>query len=261
MHFDVSELAAFYATPLGRIARQVVSAEIRAAWPTAARERLLGLGHATPYLRPYLADAERVVALMPAAEGILHWPKEGPNLTAMAYEDSLPLPDNSVDKVLLVHVLEAARDPRDVLREVWRVLMPTGRALAIAPYRSGAWARSDRTPMGLGRPFSRSQLAALMEDAGLEPIATRRFLFVPPTRRRFVLRSAGAFERIGRTAAPRFAGLVAVEGRKVVVRGRVATERRPAKIFVPALGAPQPATFAPAPRHCGGAQRPCGRSA
>lgn len=235
MHFDVTELAQFYQTPLGRLARQIVSAEIRAVWPEARRERLVGLGHATPYLRSYLAEAERVVALMPASEGILHWPKEGPNVTALTFEDALPLPDNSVDKVLLIHMLESASDPRDVLREVWRVLVPTGRALAVVPYRSGAWARSDHTPMGLGRPFSRSQLAALMTDVWLEPTDVRRFLYVPPTRRRFVLGSAGAIERIGRRVLPGFAGMLAIEAQKTVVRGIPVKERRAAKIFVPSL--------------------------
>lgn len=248
MHLDVSELAAFYLTPLGRIARQIVSAEVRAVWPTAAREVLVGLGHATPYLRTYLGEAERVIALMPAAEGILHWPREGPNVTAMTHDDALPLPDNSVDKVLIVHLLESARDPREVLREAWRVLVPTGRVLALVPYRSGAWARSDHTPMGLGRPFSRSQLCALMADVGLEPTAVRRFLFLPPTRRRFVLGSAAAWERVGRAVLPRFAGMLAVESQKTLVRGIPVKERRTAKIFVPTLSpSPQPATFAPAP--------------
>lgn len=57
MHLDVSELAQFYLTPLGRIVRQIISSEIRAVWPTLRRERLVGLGHATPYLRPYLSEA------------------------------------------------------------------------------------------------------------------------------------------------------------------------------------------------------------
>ncbi|WP_420393433.1 methyltransferase domain-containing protein [Acuticoccus sp.] len=239
MHLDVSELAAFYLTPLGRIARQIISSEVRALWPTTTAERVVGLGHATPYLRPFLGEAERVVALMPASEGVLHWPPEGPNLTSLTYEDALPLPDNSVDKVLIIHLLETAKDPHEVLREVWRVLVPTGRALAIVPYRSGAWARADQTPMGLGRPFSRFQLGQLLEGAWLEPVEMRRCLYVPPTSRRFVLGSASAWERLGRRVVPRFAGVVAIEAQKTVMRGIPARPRK-LKDLVPAL-APKPA--------------------
>ncbi|WP_108658894.1 class I SAM-dependent methyltransferase [Acuticoccus kandeliae] len=245
MHLDVSELRGFYKTPLGRIARQIVSAELRAAWPSVKGERVVGIGHTTPYLRPLLGEADRVVALMPAAEGVLHWPSEGPNVTALANEDSLPLPDNSVDKILLIHVLETAKDPFAVLREAWRILVPSGLLFAVVPYRSGAWARADHTPMGLGRPFSRFQLCELMESAWLDPIAVRRFLFVPPSRRRFVLGSASVWERLGRKAMPSFAGMLGIEAQKTLVRGiPVNKPTRGLKIFAPALApVPKPASY------------------
>lgn len=235
MHLDVSELSAFYQSDLGRIAQGIVAAEIAAVWPHARAERVVGLGHATPYLAPFVADAERVIAVMPAAQGVMHWPRDGPNLACLAYEDRLPLPDNSVEKVLLVHLLEATRDPEDLLREVWRVLMPTGRVIVIVPYRAGAWARADHTPMGSGRPFSRAQLALLMENAWLEPVTTRRCLYVPPVTRRMVLRSANAWERLGGRIVPRFAGLVLLEARKML--SRTIPERKASlRDLVPALG-------------------------
>jgi SAM-dependent methyltransferase len=262
MHLDVTELRAFYQTPLGRIARQIVSAEIRSVWPSAAGDRVVGIGHPLPYLRPYMQDAERVVALMPAASGVVHWPREGPNLTALTFEDELPLPDSSVDKLLLIHLLESARDPFAVLREAWRVLMPKGRILVIVPYRTGAWARADHTPMGLGRPFSRFQLSHLLESAWLEPTQVRHVLYVPPSRRRFILGSAGAWERVGRRVAPRLAGLLAIEAEKTVVRGL--TVHKPARgirIFVPGLApAPKPAAMEgnarPVPRVANDARPP-----
>lgn len=245
MHLDVTELRAFYETPLGRIARQIVSAEIRSVWPSVKGDRLVGLGHATPFLRPYLPEAERVLAIMPAAGGVIHWPREGPNVTALAYEDELPLPDNSVDRLLLVHVLESARDPFGVLREAWRVLVPSGRILVIVPCRTGPWARADHTPMGLGRPYSRFQLCHLLESAWLEPTTVRRVLFVPPTHRRFVLGSAGAWERLGRRFTPGLAGLLVIEAQKTLVRGLPVKEPRGLKIFVPGLApAPRPAAWA-----------------
>jgi SAM-dependent methyltransferase len=245
MHLDVTELRAFYKTPLGRIARQIVSAEIRSVWPKMDGERLVGLGHTTPFLRPYMADAERVLAMMPSAGGVHHWPREGPNVTALAQEDELPLPDNSVDRLLLVHVLESARDPFAVLREAWRVLVPAGRILVIVPCRTGPWAQADHTPMGLGRPYSRFQLCQLLESAWLEPKDVRRVLFVPPSRRRFLLGSASAFERFGRRFAPGLAGLLLVEAQKTLVRGLPVKEQRGLKLFVPGLApVPKPAALA-----------------
>ena len=247
MQLDVSELRDFYLTPLGRIARQIVSAELRSIWPTASAEHFVGLGHATPYLRPYLGEAERVIALMPAAEGVLHWPPEGPNLTALTFEEDLPLADNSVDKLLLIHLLEATRDPSGLLEEVWRVLIPTGRVVVVVPYRSGAWARADHTPFGIGRPFSRFQLTQLLEKASLSPLQTRRFLSMPPSNRRIILGSTRGWERLGRRLLPRFAGLLAIEAEKVMVRGiQIPTKARSLKLKVPGLApapAPKPATY------------------
>ncbi|RAH98153.1 methyltransferase type 11 [Acuticoccus sediminis] len=241
MHLDAAELSAFYVTPLGRIARQIVTAEVRALWPDVRAERVVGLGHATPYLRPFIGEAERVIAVMPAAEGVMHWPPDGANLTALAYEDRLPLPDNSIDKLLIVHLLEATKDPLEVLREAWRVLVPSGRVLAVVPYRAGAWARADSTPMGLGRPFSRMQLARLMHESWIEPMAVRRCLYVPPTNSRFVLGSARAWENVGKRVMPRFAGLVAIEGRKTLTRGIPIRSRKLADL-VPSLSpVPKPA--------------------
>lgn len=250
MHLSVEELSAFYLTPLGRVVRQHVRSEIGGLWPTAKAERLVGLGHTTPYLRPFLGEAERVMAFMPAGEGVLHWPSEGPNMTALSFETELPLPDASVDRVLMVHCLEGTAEPFEVMREVWRVLVPSGMVLVVAPYRSGPWARADHTPFGLGRPFSRYQLSELMASALFDVTRSRRFLFTPPSGRRFVLAQTRAWERIGSQVWPRFAGMVAMEATKVMTRGVPAKKtRRSLPIFVPAL---RPAPTARMPAGQGG---------
>ena len=49
---------------------------------------------------------ERVLALMPAAQGALEWPQGGPSLTALVFDEQLPLADSSIDRMLMVHLLE-----------------------------------------------------------------------------------------------------------------------------------------------------------
>lgn len=236
MHPAVEELAAFYCTPLGRVVRAQIRAELRQMWPRVTAERVVGIGHVTPYLRPLQDDAERVCALMPAASGVLHWPREGPNKTALAHETALPLPDSSVDKVLMIHLLENTKDPFATLREAWRLLVPGGRLIAIVPYRSGPWARADHTPFGLGRPYSRFQLSNLISSAMFEVVEARLFLFTPPSQRRFVLGATRGWERVGRRVWPRFAGMLAVEAEKTLMRAvPTAKASRSLKIFAPAL--------------------------
>lgn len=98
-----------------------------------------------------------------------------------------------------------------------------GRLLIIAPNRRGIWARRDLTPFGSGRPYSVSQLSQLLRDEMFTPVATDAALFIPPVRSRMVLRSAAAWERIGRRWFPTFAGVVLVEATKQIYAKPIAT--------------------------------------
>src|SRR5205085_3552177 len=158
MSLDVVDLRNFYAQPLGTVARRLVSRAVRTRWSDTRGQRIAGIGYATPYLGLFREEAERCLALMPAAQGVLRWPSERQGLAALVDELALPLPDAAVDRVLLVHALEMAHDPGALLREVWRVLAAGGRLLAVVPNRRGLWARTDTTPFGHGRPYSRTQI-------------------------------------------------------------------------------------------------------
>ena len=111
----------------------------------------------------------------------------------------MPLTDAAVDRVLLIHALEMADDPVTLLREVWRVLSPNGRLLAVVPNRRGLWARIDTTPFGYGRPYSRSQITRILRETLFTPKGWGEALYVPPVQRSWFLRSAVAWERAGAT--------------------------------------------------------------
>src|SRR6185312_2570079 len=216
MSSDVVELRDFYLTGLGQVARRMIRRAIRRVWPDLRGMRLLGLGYATPFLSAIAPDTERTVGLMPATLGVLGWPAEAPNLVALADEGELPFADFSIDRVLLVHAIETSEEVRPLLKEVWRVMAGGGRLLIVAPNRRGIWARRDLTPFGSGRPYSVPQLSQLLRDEMFTPVATDSALFIPPARRRVILRSAAAWERIGRRWFPTFAGVVLVEATKQI---------------------------------------------
>src|SRR6202034_3771276 len=155
----------FYKVRLGQVARRQIRARIREIWPDLTGMRLLGLGYATPYLRPYLGEAERVFSIMPASQGVLAWPQGERNLTALADEGELPLQDYSIDRVLLVHGLEFSEYSRALLNEIWRVLAGGGRLLVVVPNRRGLWARNAGSPFGQGNPYTTGQLARFLREA------------------------------------------------------------------------------------------------
>ncbi len=214
MWHDVIDLRDFYAGETGQVARHILRRSIRSIWPDVSGLRVMGLGYASPYLRQFRDEAERVFAFMPAGQGVLHWPAEEPGLTALIDENTLPLANFSVDRGLLVHAMEHATQLPDLLQEIWRVLMGDGRLIVVVPNRRGIWARSERTPFGWGRPFSASQLSRVLRDNAFAPVRTESALFVPPTRSRALLRSGPAWERIGMRWCPRFSGLTIIEANK-----------------------------------------------
>ena len=242
MSIDVVDLRNFYAMRLGVVARRFVGRGIRRRFADTRGMRVLGVGYTTPYLGLFREEAERCLAFMPAAQGVLKWPTDRPGLAALVDELEMPLPDSEVDRVLLVHALEMAHDPVALLREIWRVLAAGGRLLVVVPNRRGVWARLDTTPFGHGRPYSRSQITHLLREAWFTPAGWGEALHVPPVARGWFLRSATAWERAGAAIAAPFAGVHIVEATKQVYRAIPA--RRESKRLVPAL---EPA-LAPGPR-------------
>ncbi|NBS34439.1 MAG: methyltransferase domain-containing protein [Methylocystaceae bacterium] len=218
MAIDVVDLRAFYETALGEVAQRLVSRQLRARWGDHSGMRILGLGYATPFLSDFREKAQRVLAFMPATQGVVHWPLTGRSATALVEASMTPLPDASMDRILLVHALEVDEHPQDLLDEIWRILAPGGKVLVIAPSRTGLWARVDTTPFGYGHPYSRGQLQTLLQESQFLPVFWGEALYVPPFQRTSLLKSAPAFERIaGRFSLPG-GGVHLVEATKQLYR-------------------------------------------
>src|SRR5207245_9873265 len=83
MPLDVVDLRNFYGQALGRVARRFVGRGIRARWQDVHGLRVLGIGYPTPYLGLFRDEAERCLAFMPAAQGVVKWPSERPALAGL----------------------------------------------------------------------------------------------------------------------------------------------------------------------------------
>ncbi|HEY8003988.1 MAG TPA: methyltransferase domain-containing protein [Phenylobacterium sp.] len=246
MRRDVLELRQFYASDLGRAARAMVGRKVVEAWGDARGLDVLALGYATPFVATHLAAARRVVGAMPAQQGVEIWPAGARNLTTLVGEDALPFTNALFDRILVVHGIEESPDPIGLLREVWRVLAPSGRVVVAVAARNGLWANTEKTPFGHGRPYSRGQLAELLREAELEPSGWTRALYVPPVN--WLAGWAEGFEQTGSRLWPGFAGLLLMEAVKqtfaVKPRGHAARVRHARPLLAPA---PSPAPFSQAP--------------
>jgi SAM-dependent methyltransferase len=227
MYNDVIDLRDFYASSTGRMAQRILRRYLRTAWSDVRGLRIAGIGYAAPYLRPFMDEAERVVAVMPAPQGVIRWPPDAANAAVIAAEEDLPLPDLSMDRVLLVHAVECSEHLRTMLREVWRILADGGRVLIVVPNRRGIWARLDHTPFGHGHPYTPSQLSRLLRDNLFLPGQATAGLFLPPTKSRMALASAPAVEKIGIRWFQTFGGVLMIDAQKQIYAGTAALQKAP----------------------------------
>jgi hypothetical protein len=245
MSLDIVDLREFYINPLGQTARRLLRARLGKIWPDVRGETILALGYGAPLLRPWLGVARSLLVMMPGEQGVAYWPREGPNVCCMADPSALPLPDESVHRILLIHALEAVHDPEALLREAWGVLKGNGKGLVIVPNRRGLWAHIDRTPFGTGRPYSSFQLKDVLRKQEFFVDRMWGALFMPPSQARPVLAMAGAVEKGAGWLFPGFGGLLVAEASKqiyssILAKSRVAPRRLTVRLPFPVPHGPVP---------------------
>ena len=184
MWTDVLDLNDFYRSTLGQMTVRLLRARLREVWPSVRGETVLGLGYATPFLRPFMEEAGRVLAFMPAQQGVTRGPREGLNHT-----------------------------------EIWRVMADGGQLVTVVPTRAGLWSQLDRSPFYQGHPYSPGQVAALLRANMFAPMRQTSALYMPPTHSRLMLRMAPTVERFGRRWLGRFAGVSVIESGKQLYAG------------------------------------------
>lgn len=216
MRPDVTALKAFYERPIGGIALDLVSSKIAGIWSDLTRESVLGIGYPPDLFDRLKGAPERRVIAMPGAQGVARWPAGGPNAAVLVEDDQLPLANCEFTRAILIHALEVADDLSSLLREVWRVLTPGGRVIAVVPCRRRGWAGMDSTPFGYGQPFSRFQIEKQLRDHLLMPVTVTSSLLLPPVERYGIHKLLHAAERAGPWLTQRFGGLLIIEAEKQI---------------------------------------------
>ncbi|MBY0501523.1 MAG: class I SAM-dependent methyltransferase [Alphaproteobacteria bacterium] len=221
---DVIDLRNFYGTRLGHVVRRMIRRKIREMWPNVRKCDMIALGYPTPFLRYYREEARRLVALMPVEQGALSWSRKTPNIVVLTEQNQLPLADKSVSLALVVHALEHTSNPREMIREIWRVLEDGGRLLLVVPNRTSIWARLEKTPFGHGHPYSLTQLNQLLVENTFTPLRAEHALYIPPSQSRVFLSAATAWEKMGHKWFRNLSGVLIVEAEKQIYAGSLVEE-------------------------------------
>jgi SAM-dependent methyltransferase len=210
----VTDFRDFYVSARGQSAQTLIARQLATLAQAKAGQTVMGLGYTVPYLKN--SEEIRSLAFMLARQGVIHWPEGQDNLSALVDDADLPLLESTVDLALVVHGLEHADTPLEMLQEVWRVMAPQGRLVLVVPNRRGLWAASESTPFGHGQPFSPRQIAGLLKDAKYTVTAWRSALYMPPLKHTTFLKTAPALDFAGQRVMGRFAGVTIVEAMKQV---------------------------------------------
>ena len=213
---DCAQLKTFYESSLGGVARRALCRSIRTIWPKSKGERVLGLGYTSPFIRPFMDDAQAVYLAIPQRFGALPWPHLGPNCVTLTDPQNLPFAPGTFDKILMVHGLEFMEHSGPVLEECWRILAPGGRLLICTPNRTGIWSHMDRTPFGYGAPFTARQLTEHLTQCYLTPLSVTYSLMMPPTHRRTLLKFFSQTEHFSNGLCKKLAGVIIMEAQKKI---------------------------------------------
>jgi len=136
--------------------------------------------------------------------------------------DSLPVASDSVDLVVLPHVLEFANDPHQVLREVERILIPEGNVVifGFSPWSFwGMWRlfhrRSKPTPW-CGHFISPQRMRDWLSLLGFDINQCDGMMFRPPLKHQGLMSRLRGLERMGGRFWPLFSGVYAIHAVKRV---------------------------------------------
>jgi SAM-dependent methyltransferase len=132
---------------------------------------IIDLGCSTGYLLEDLRDTypgRRLIGVDLVAPGLAKAHELLPDAWLLRADVcDLPLADSSVDAVVSANLLEHVPDDRGALREVFRILKPGGRAVAVIPAGPGTYDYYDRF-LGHERRYANGELAGKAREAGLE---------------------------------------------------------------------------------------------
>jgi SAM-dependent methyltransferase len=136
----------------------------------------------------------------------------------------VPVSSDSLDVVVLSHVLEYCTNPYEVLRETERVLIPEGHVVILGFNPWGVWswwrlalAWRSRPPW-CGRFVSCSRLKDWLQLLGFEISDAQHYFFRPPLRQEKVMNKLRFLDKLGKRFWPVFGGAY-----MLVAKKRVAT--------------------------------------
>lgn len=178
---------------------------------------LLQVGCSREFIEPIAHSRIRYHVALEA-----RFPGMGAGGTVIGADRAFPVATDSIDTVFLPHTLDFAADPRQVLSETERVLIPEGRVIILGynPWGGrGLWhlfrRRGGEVPGG-GAFLGRRRVAEWLSRLGFDIEQQRPLMFLPSLPRMEVLRRLETLESPGLHWMSLFSGAYAIRAVKRV---------------------------------------------
>ncbi|MDH5691800.1 MAG: methyltransferase domain-containing protein [Gammaproteobacteria bacterium] len=209
-------LREWYGYGVGEAVAEEERAQLGEALTTLFGYHLVQLGH--------INDCEHLSSSYIRHQVVLDLDLEHTDLKTQCYSEpgDLPIATDSVDVVILPHVLEFHADPHRVLREVDRVLVPEGHVVILGFNPWSIWG-AFRSVLRFKKevpwccasisPFRMKDWLSLL---GFDTEHVHTFFFKPPIGNRKFLAKLSLFDRVGERAWPAFGSVYLFVARKRV---------------------------------------------
>jgi SAM-dependent methyltransferase len=210
------KLSIWFRTPLGKAVFSLEKEQLENILPELFGYHILQFGYTTKLDFLHSSRISNKIVLFLEDSEI----NKEINMSIRTTAEDLPVMRDSVDVVLLPHVLEYSKDAHKLLREIDRVLIPQGYAVIIGinPFSLwGAWHMLfcwwSKMPWG-GHLISVSRMKDWLSLLDFEIEKIKYFFFSPPLSNEKLLKNFLPLERLGKYCYPMFGGLYIVIAKK-----------------------------------------------
>jgi SAM-dependent methyltransferase len=234
LHRD-QQLSDWYSTPIGQLLGDVEQRQLDAVLPDLFGYHFLQMGSAGPSLLSASRILHKVVLDGHQKSGF--YPSQ-----IIGLSEHLPIQPDCVDAVLLHHSLDIATDPRQVLREVERILVPEGHLIILGFNPRSMWGirrflsfRSQDVPWGM-RFLPVKTIKDWLTLLGFDISVIRYGFFRPPLGRKAVVDRLSFMENWGQNWWPFLGGVyLMVAKKKVATLTPIKPRWRPQRSIVAGL--------------------------
>jgi SAM-dependent methyltransferase len=210
------DLAAWYKQPLGRTVAAAEQAQLHPWLIKLFGYHILQCGAESQ--QQWLKDSPILQHLYLNPEAVKH--SHSKSIKALYQE--LPFKENSIDVVLLAHVLELSKRPEQILQEACRVLIPDGHLIILSFNPWSLWRLLDRfkhTPVlpTFNLKWSFTKICRYLQINDFAVLANKNFLYVSPSSYSQEIPKLDRLEKLGQRLCPWLGAVRIIVAKKITI--------------------------------------------